>query len=142
MPLDRMIVIVDDDADFRALLCEVLESEGYAVTAFATPRAALAGLTPEPPALFLLDALMPDMPGWELATSLQARYQPPVPVLFVTALSRAEVQQHVTPGPGLGVVLEPFELPDLFSAMEDLIEPLVPAEQATERRVLVGAGVP
>jgi CheY-like chemotaxis protein len=88
----------------------------------------------------ILDALLPEMTGWELASRLHACYETPVPVLFVTALSMEQVQQHMTAGPGIGVVLKPFDLAELFSMIESLIGPIAAANEAAERRSLVSAG--
>jgi CheY-like chemotaxis protein len=66
------ILIVDDDADFREALRQVLEEEGCAVQEAADGKIALAVLRSDaPPHLILLDLRMPVMNGWDLYAALQ-----------------------------------------------------------------------
>jgi len=58
------ILAIDDDADFREGLADVLDDLGYAVTAAASGREALEVLRKDPrPDVILLDLRMPDMDG-------------------------------------------------------------------------------
>jgi GAF domain-containing protein/CheY-like chemotaxis protein len=82
----RSVLVVDDDADVRALLRRSLEHEGYAITEAAEGRAALARLAEAPPDLILLDLMMPEMDGFEFLEEL--RRSPAgreVPVVVITA---------------------------------------------------------
>lgn len=61
------VCVVDDDADIREALFEVLTFEGYEVEVASDGEEALARLreTPERCGLILLDLMMPRMNGWE-----------------------------------------------------------------------------
>lgn len=61
------ILVVEDDVAIREALEAVLEDEGYAVASAAHGREALTLLRTgvEPPAVILLDLMMPVMNGWE-----------------------------------------------------------------------------
>lgn len=63
---NKLIVIVEDDVDVRETLAEVLEEEGFQSKAFSDGPQALAWLSAcqTPPALILLDLMMPTMDGW------------------------------------------------------------------------------
>ncbi len=62
----RNILVVDDDAALRNTLVEILEEEGYRATAASNGMEALEVLrtSQAPPAVILLDMMMPVMDGW------------------------------------------------------------------------------
>ncbi|BBE72879.1 ATP-binding protein [Oharaeibacter diazotrophicus] len=71
----RTIMVVDDDANQRALMRDVLGPLGFVVLE-ATDAASCRNLTEAvSPDLFLLDVTMPGEDGWSLARSLRARGQ-------------------------------------------------------------------
>jgi CheY-like chemotaxis protein len=68
------ILVVEDDADHRETLRDILEEEGYRVTTAVHGRDALARLDAGPlPDLILLDLMMPEMDGWTLMEKLSGR---------------------------------------------------------------------
>jgi CheY-like chemotaxis protein len=79
------ILVVEDNADVRALVTRVLEEAGYSVEAAGNGRAALDLANLERPfRLLLTDIVMPEMGGPALADQLM-RSQPELKVLFVSA---------------------------------------------------------
>jgi CheY-like chemotaxis protein len=91
------IVLVDDDADFLEMNESVLESGGYAVSCFADPRAALAAMTADPPALLVTDLMMSALDaGFSLARAVKsAPGLAHVPIVIITAAaSRAGFNFH------------------------------------------------
>jgi CheY-like chemotaxis protein len=68
------LLVVEDDADHREVMRDVLEDEGYRVDTAIHGRAALSRLASGPPPdLILLDLMMPEMDGWEFMAALKAR---------------------------------------------------------------------
>src|SRR5690349_4088262 len=61
------VLVVEDDADIRESVCQILEDEGFPTVGACNGKEALATLrTMEPlPRLILLDLMMPIMNGWE-----------------------------------------------------------------------------
>src|SRR5689334_21692040 len=53
------ILVVDDDPDTRALLCDFLHHEGFAVQSARDGLEALDRARAEPPSVILLDLMMP-----------------------------------------------------------------------------------
>lgn len=86
-----MILIVEDDADNAAAIREVLEDEGYSVTRASDGADALrklgSGLMP---GLILLDFMMPEMDGSQLARAVKddPRWAA-IPLVLLTANGRA-----------------------------------------------------
>jgi CheY-like chemotaxis protein len=85
MPGTKWILVVDDDADNRDSVVELLEHAGYAAKGASGGEEALDMLLEDRPCLVLADLIMNDMDGTELlvrARQLLARSMPPF--VFVT----------------------------------------------------------
>jgi CheY-like chemotaxis protein len=67
------ILVVDDEAETRQLICKVLTEEGYKVDQEANGYAALVYLrvAPSLPCVILLDLMMPLMNGWDFLRAQQ-----------------------------------------------------------------------
>ena len=86
----RTVLVVDDDPDIRGLLEAVLRGAGYAVELAADGLEALERLGGGPPALVLLDVMMPRMDGVAFARELgRLGLRPRVPVVMLSAGGRA-----------------------------------------------------
>jgi CheY-like chemotaxis protein len=68
------VLIVEDDADLREMMAQLLTLEGYTAAAVANGREALDYLHDghDKPNLILLDLMMPVMDGWEFRLAMQA----------------------------------------------------------------------
>lgn len=87
-PEQSYILVVDDDTAIREALTAVLEDEGYTVRCAVNGREALQLLRAAavPPAVILLDLMMPVMSGWEFrAVQQQDAALAPIPVLVLSA---------------------------------------------------------
>jgi CheY-like chemotaxis protein len=107
------VLIVEDDDEIRGLLHEVLADEGFDVRDAADGAAALGRLDEGegPPAVILLDLMMPEMDGFELLERLagSARFRA-VPVVLTTA-APDKARRRLTPErSGLPVVTKPYDL--------------------------------
>lgn len=65
------ILVVDDDASHRTLICDALEEMGYRTVQAANGREALDLLEGDMPSAVLLDLRMPIMSGWGLLDALK-----------------------------------------------------------------------
>jgi DNA-binding response OmpR family regulator len=102
----QKVLVVDDEPQIRTVLRGYLEAEGYHVAEAADGDEALAALRDEPPALVLLDVMLPGMDGLEVLRRLRSFSD--AYVILVTA--RAEEVDKLV---GLGVgaddyVTKPF----------------------------------
>jgi cyclic di-GMP phosphodiesterase len=82
------ILVVDDDARNRKLAEAMLKAEGYRVVTAPSGAEALAIMSRDKPDLILLDVMMPEMTGFELAGKLKADPETRgIPIIIVTSLS-------------------------------------------------------
>jgi DNA-binding response OmpR family regulator len=82
------ISVVEDDLDISHLVRHHLEAEGFAVKLFFTGNTVIAESEWQPPALFILDILVPGEDGLELCRQIrQIRALAATPVIFLTAKS-------------------------------------------------------
>jgi phosphoserine phosphatase RsbU/P len=90
----RQILIVDDDANSRALLMRMLSAAGYTCRETNNAVDALKLVHEEQPAVLLLDFKMPGMDGAEALKKLRADKNPAVaqvPVIMLTGYGESEV---------------------------------------------------
>ncbi|WP_034263287.1 response regulator transcription factor [Actinospica robiniae] len=116
-PLAHLLV-VDDEPNIRELLSASLRFSGFAVSAAADGRESLAAAAAHQPDLVILDVMLPDLDGFEVAARLRASHH--VPVLFLTA--RDAVGDKVT-GLALGddYVTKPFSLEEVVARIRNLL---------------------
>jgi CheY-like chemotaxis protein len=69
----RRVLVVDDDLDNARMMAEVLGEEGYEVQVAHSPEVALGMWDRRRFDAALLDAVMPEMSGWELARELRQK---------------------------------------------------------------------
>jgi two-component system phosphate regulon response regulator PhoB len=80
------ILVVDDEADIRNLLVRQLERDGLSVVAAASGTEALELARRTPPALVILDLMLPGLPGTEVCRRLRAEPETrDVPVVMLSA---------------------------------------------------------
>ena len=89
LPQGGHILLVDDDAQVRAVVADMLEISGFAVTMASSGEAALELLAKDPDfALLIVDYAMPGMTGAEVLREAGTRW-PDLPVLVVTGYAEA-----------------------------------------------------
>jgi pilus assembly protein CpaE len=70
--MSEKILIIDDDVDTLKLVGLILQRQGYQIIAANSGSQGLAKASAEKPNLILLDVMMPDMEGYEVARRLRA----------------------------------------------------------------------
>ncbi len=79
----ELILVVDDEANIVALARLYLEREGFRVSSVGDGRAAVELVQTEPPALMVLDLMLPGLDGYEVCKQVRAKSD--LPIIMVTA---------------------------------------------------------
>lgn len=82
--LERKVLVVDDDYDFRWAITNILQGAGYRVTQAQDGDKALSLLEKDIPDMIILDYRMPDQDGLSVAEIIRQRL-PAVPIIMITA---------------------------------------------------------
>ncbi|MCP3758917.1 response regulator transcription factor [Streptomyces sp. TBY4] len=111
-PAATTVLVVDDEPNIRDLLSQTLRLVGFDVVAAATGFEALTAAEDTRPGLIVLDVMLPDLDGFEVAARLRAAGRD-VPVLFLTARdSMGDRIRGLTAG-GDDYVTKPFSLEEV-----------------------------
>jgi CheY-like chemotaxis protein len=114
VPHVRSVLVVEDDADLRAAVADILEDEGFEVHVAENGQDALVELVHmgRRPCLVLLDLMMPVMDGFTFMEQLRAdpgmRH---VPVVVCSA------SVNVPPEGASAMLRKPFEIPVLLDTV-------------------------
>ena len=85
------ILLVDDDADTLRLVGLMLQRQGYEVRVASSGQQALTMIQSEIPSLILLDIMMPEMDGYEVARRLRGEADTAdIPIIMFTAKSQVD----------------------------------------------------
>lgn len=91
-PEDKLILVVDDEADVRTYLTMVLEDAGFRVVSASDGNEALACIQKQKPDFISLDLVMPNKSGIRFYRELRKnRGWSDIPVVVVTAHARDEL---------------------------------------------------
>lgn len=124
---DAKLLIVDDNAELLALLCEQLRGAGYGhIRTAQSCTAARACFAAEQPELMILDINLPDGDGFSLFRALRAKAD--VPALF---LSARDADADRLFGLGLGAddyLTKPFLMQELLLRVQHILQRAYRAE--------------
>ncbi len=118
MDMTKKIMVVDDEPDILTTVGKILELSGYEVIRAIDGRDCLSKLNANKPDLILLDIMMPEMSGWDVAARIKENPQwNAIPIVFLTA--KGDVMSK-----GMGslaaedYITKPFDIKDLKNRVE------------------------
>lgn len=118
----ELILVVEDDEDIQELIVYNLRREGYTVVTADTGEAGLEKARARPPALVLLDLMLPKMDGLEVCRRLKADDKTKqVPIVMVTAKGE---EPDVVSGLELGAadyIAKPFRPRELVARVRAVL---------------------
>ena len=119
----KKILIVDDDGDVLQMLGKRLTASGYSVITANNGEDAIGLALLQRPDIIILDVLMPDMEGEEVAAKLKEYSRTKnVPVIFITALfSKTEGEKYSSKADGKIVFVKPLDADKLLEQIKKLL---------------------
>ncbi|MFI5338791.1 MAG: response regulator [Candidatus Methylomirabilales bacterium] len=116
------ILVVDDDADMRALLADVLNDEGYVVELVPNGAEALIRLRTESFAAIVLDKNMPGLSGLDLLPGLRT-ICPETPVILITAFGDVSTYMDAMDKGAFEFIFKPFRMEELLRTLRRALPP-------------------
>jgi DNA-binding NtrC family response regulator len=116
-----LVLVVDDEADIRAVMAEVLEVQGYTVLQAADAPQALRLLHDNRPDMLVTDIGLPNgMNGRQLADQVRVQW-PQLPVLMVTGYAESTVMKNETLPAQMELLIKPFAMNALVGKVEAML---------------------
>lgn len=122
--MSKKIMVVDDEPDILSTVGQMLELSGYEVIRACDGKKCLQILTEGDinPDLIVLDIMMPDVSGWDVAAKLKENPKwSDIPIVFLTA-------KGDTMSVGMGgmasvdYIIKPFDVNDLINRIKKILE--------------------
>jgi len=111
----KTIFVVEDDDDIARLVSHHLEVAGFLVRRFSRATSVVSEAEKRPPAVFLLDLMLPDMDGFDLCRDI--RQNPMlrnVPIIILSARTAAMERKRALECGANDYVTKPFSPQDLI----------------------------
>lgn len=122
--MGKRILFVDDEADIRAIYKKIIETAGYEVATAKSGLEALEKISVFKPHLIILDIMMPELDGWEVAKRIRKKHNE-MPIIMLTvkedirdkvkSVEEAGANRHLT---------KPVERSVLISSIQALLDEL------------------
>lgn len=119
------VLVVDDDPAVLEVVCEVLDEAGYEVAGVGHPTVTFALISGVHPDVVLMDLMLPEMDGLELARQLQLKGFADTPMVAMSA-SGGMLQRATVSGLFQRILPKPFELDEVVGAVECCRQDLPP----------------
>lgn len=120
---DAVVLVVDDEKRNREMLGELLRKEGYLVVQAADGKAALEAAERLPPDVILLDAMMPELDGFEASRRFKARPETRlVPIIMITALTDLSDKIHSIEAGADHFISKPFSRPEVLARVRSAVK--------------------
>jgi two-component system OmpR family response regulator len=126
------ILVVDDEPNILDVLAMALRFQGFQIETAATGEQALAAAASFKPQLMVLDIMLPDMEGFEVARRLGAQ-RAEIPIIFLTARDATEDKIRGLSIGGDDYVTKPFSLEELIARIRTVLRRTGKAEADTSR---------
>jgi two-component system OmpR family response regulator len=128
------VLVVDDEPNIVDVVTMALRFQGFEVESAGTGAEALAAVASFRPQLIVLDVMLPDMEGFDVAERLGAQ-RARVPIIFLTARDdTADKVRGLTIG-GDDYVTKPFSLEELIARVRTILRRTGLAEPDSGRLV-------
>jgi DNA-binding NtrC family response regulator len=117
----KRVLVVDDEANARIALAEILRDEGFSVETAADGFKALPKITEFAPAVVLTDLKMPGMDGLEFMERVRA-LDPEIVVIVMTAFGAVDTAVRAMKGGATDYLTKPIDADQLLVVLDKALE--------------------
>ena len=117
----KKILIVDDDAEMRENLSDILREAGYCTDEAVSGSEALEKVASEEYDIALLDMIMPNRDGIDILTEMR-RVRPRMRVIMITAFATIENAVTAIKKGASDYISKPFKIIELITTIKRVIE--------------------
>jgi two-component system OmpR family response regulator len=114
------VLVVDDEPNIVDVISMALRFEGFEVESAGSGADAIAAVAARRPALLVLDVMLPDFDGFEVARRLACAHVD-VPIIFLTARDSTADKVHGLTLGGDDYVTKPFSLEELVARIRTIL---------------------
>ena len=119
------ILVIEDDAEVRGMICKMLSDEDYDVIAAVNGKEGIELLRKESNVVLVItDLIMPEKEGIEVIRELKQDF-PPIKILAISGRGCGSLQNYLTLSKALGADLtlsKPFVKKELLKVVKELLE--------------------
>jgi two-component system, OmpR family, response regulator len=128
------VLVVDDEPNIVDVVSMALRFQGFSVESAGTGAEAVSAVGAFHPHLIVLDVMLPDMEGFEVARRLGAQHAR-VPIIYLTARDATEDKIRGLSLGGDDYVTKPFSLEELIARIRSILRRTGLAEPESSRLV-------
>jgi two-component system OmpR family response regulator len=126
------VLVVDDEPNIVDVVTMALKFQGFSVESAGTGAQALSAVSSFHPHLIVLDVMLPDMEGFDVAQRLGAQHAR-VPIIYLTARDATEDKIRGLSLGGDDYVTKPFSLEELVARIRSILRRTGEAEPESSR---------
>ena len=126
------VLVVDDEPNIVDVVSMALRYNGFTVASAGTGAEALSQVREFHPHAMVLDVMLPDMEGFDVARRLTAEHVD-VPILFLTARDATEDKIRGLTTGGDDYVTKPFSLEELIARLRNILRRTGAADVASSK---------
>lgn len=109
------ILVVDDDKVTLKMLEKILYREGFTITPVSNGRSAIRVARSNLPSLIILDIMMPDLDGGEVAHILKNDPRTKsIPIIFLSSLISKKEEKSSSKKEGICLISKPYDQKELI----------------------------
>jgi len=128
------VLVVDDEPNIVDVIAMALNFQGFSVESAGTGQEAITKVAEFKPDLIVLDVMLPDMEGFDVAKRLGAA-RSRVPIIFLTARDATDDKIRGLTLGGDDYVTKPFSLEELIARVRTVLRRSGAAEPESSRLV-------
>ncbi|MBU4446530.1 response regulator [bacterium] len=132
----KKILVVDDEADMRWILTNVLKKEGYRVITADDGKKAVQKVMENDPDIILLDIRMPEMDGIQVLEKVR-EINPMMPVIIITAYADIENAVQAVKLGAYDYFMKPFDTNDLLIIIKQALEKIALEKELKESKEML-----